>query len=47
MFPVKRVLTPAKHRKPCQGLTHDDKSRDPIALLFGTLAVAPAFVYLN
>ena len=47
MIHVKRGLTPAKHGKLCQGLTRDDKSRDPKNLLFGTLAVAPAFVCLN
>ena len=47
MIHVKRGLTPAKHGKLCQGLTRDDKSRDPKILLFGTLAVAPAFVCLN
>lgn len=47
MIPVKRGLTPAKHGKLCQRLTHDDKSRDPKILLFGTFAVAPAFVSLN
>ena len=46
MFPVNRGLTPAKHRKPCQGLTHDDKSRgcQTVLMLGPSLTPGPPFV---